>query len=91
MKPVFKCDYCKFMGTEEEVREHEPKCEDNYDKRSCHTCIHKRTNTKDCKIFYECLAGVEIPKGRYFEFCDKYERKEKIEPLFNTFSGLFGW
>ena len=37
MKPVFKCDYCQFMGTEEEVSEHEPKCFDNYDRRSCYT------------------------------------------------------
>ena len=26
MKPVFKCEYCQFMGTEEEVSEHELNC-----------------------------------------------------------------
>lgn len=34
MKPVFKCDYCNFVGTQEEVEKHEPTCIDNYDKRA---------------------------------------------------------
>ena len=41
MKPVFKCDYCDKMGTEEEIREHEEKCTENYDKKSCYTCKHR--------------------------------------------------
>ena len=31
MQPVFKCEYCRFMGTEEEVKKHEAECVDNYD------------------------------------------------------------
>ena len=54
MKPVFKCDYCSKMGTEEEIREHEPKCFDNYDRRSCFTCIHKTMKTNDKQLCYEC-------------------------------------
>ena len=88
MKPVFKCDYCSKMGTEEEIREHEPKCTDNYDRKNCHTCIHKKIKT--CGQVenwgYECKAGKEIPDGKMFEFCEYYERKEMPSNL----SGLFG-
>ena len=91
MKPVFKCDYCSKMGTEEEIREHEPKCFDNYDRRSCFTCIHKTMKTKDKQWYYECKAGVQIPEGKFFEFCPQYERKEKPETITNLFGDLFGF
>lgn len=90
MQPVFKCDYCKFIGTEEEVREHEPQCIDNYDRRNCYTCVHKRTKPKDGKWVYECEADYEIPEGKIFEFCPKYERKENNNILTDLFGGLFG-
>ncbi len=87
MKPVFKCDYCSKMGTEEEIREHEPKCFDNYDRRSCYTCKHK--TLKDCN--YDCKVGVEIPEGKLIEFCGSYERKEKyVNPLSGLFGNMFG-
>lgn len=92
MKPVFKCDYCSKMGTEEEIREHEPICTDNYDRRSCYTCVHKNIgrNSKG-DLRYECKAGQEIPEGKIFEFCRSYERKESTGHLFsNLFGGLFG-
>jgi len=87
MKPVFKCDYCSEMGTKEEIKEHEPKCFNNYDRRSCFTCVHKRTKIEDKQWHYECKIGVEIPEGKFFEFCETYERKEKsnnfLDNLFN--------
>ena len=92
MKPVFKCDYCSKMGTEEEIKEHEPKCFDNYDRRSCYTCKHKTlkgATFKDCS--YECKVGVEIPEGKFFEFCESYERKEKSDTVTNLFGDLFGF
>ena len=90
MKPVFKCDYCDKMGTEEEISEHEPKCYDNYDRKSCFTCIHKRTKSKNNDWVYECEAGIDIPEGKFFEFCSKYEHKEKADSLFgNLFGDLF--
>lgn len=88
MKPVFKCEYCDFMGTEEKVKEHEPTCIDNYDRKSCYTCRHK--DIKNIKQF-SCACGNEIPENKIFEFCPQYERKEKPEyPLTNLFGGLFG-
>ena len=86
MKPVFKCDYCKFMGTKEEVEKHEPECIDNYDKRSCLTCKYRKCNNATS---YECTNGKEIPEGKIFQFCESYERKEKTE--FNKFfDNVFG-
>lgn len=92
MKPVFKCDYCSKMGTEEEIREHEPKCFDNYDRRSCFTCTHKTLKSiANNRCSYECKVGVEIPEGKLIEFCGSYERKEKIDnPLSVLFPNIFG-
>lgn len=91
MKPVFKCDYCSKMGTEEEIREHEPKCFDNYDRRSCFTCIHKKIKPNSKMCYYECEVGKEIPEGKIFEFCESYERKEKADnPLSGIFGNIFG-
>lgn len=92
MKPVFKCDYCNFMGTEEEVKEHEPTCMDNYDRRSCYTCQHRgriRIVNNLCK--YECDKEIDIPEGKLVEFCHLYERKEKSDsPFGDLTTALFG-
>ena len=92
MKPVFKCDYCEFMGTEEEVKEHEPTCIDNYDKRSCYTCQHRgRLSMVNGLVKYECGKEVDIPEGKIFEFCKSYERKEKHNyPYSNLINSMFG-
>lgn len=88
MKPVFKCEYCSKMGTEEEIREHEPNCVDNYDKKSCDTCVHRDINIQ--KQWYDCKLGVEISKGKIYLFCDTYERKEKINDIGDLFGNWFG-
>lgn len=91
MKPVFKCDYCNFMGTEEEVKEHEPICTDNYDRKSCYTCIHRdKIKYTEYGWTYECKEGINIPANHVYEFCSKYERKEKPKYSFN-FNNPFGW
>jgi hypothetical protein len=96
MKPVFKCDYCKFMGTEEEVREHEPICTDNYDRKSCYTCVHKQYKPREKQWCYECKAGKEIPEGQQFVNCDMYEWDEvdhthsNPTAFNNLFGGIFG-
>ena len=98
MKPVFKCDYCNFMGDETQVKEHELTCFDNYDRKSCYTCAHKTTKCsrnveKDKAMWiYECKRGIEIPEGKIYEFCGGYERKEptKYSDLGNIFESFFG-
>jgi hypothetical protein len=65
------------MGTEEEIREHEPICADNYDRKSCYTCVHKQLTQEEKQWYYKCKLGKEIPKGKIFEYCPQYERREK--------------
>ena len=85
MKPVFKCDYCSKMGTEEEIREHESMCTDNYDRKSCYTCAHRSMRLKDKTWCYQCEAGKEVQEGKVFEFCDSYKRRIII-----SLDNLFG-
>lgn len=73
MKPVFKCDYCDFMGVESEVKKHEVECPGNYTRRSCYTCKHRGYTS----LNFTCACGREIPDGKIYEFCPKYEREEK--------------
>ena len=88
MKPVFRCEYCNFIEVEEKVKEHELTCMDNYTKRSCYTCAHK--TFKSIKQF-GCACGKEIPEGCVFEYCDKYERKEKRDyDISDIFGSMFG-
>lgn len=78
------------MGTEEEIREHESKCPENHDKRSCLTCEHKRTTYRDGKYNYECEIDITIPEGMMYEFCKSYKRKEKTGNIVHDlFGGLF--
>lgn len=88
MKPVFKCDYCDFMDVEDKVKEHEITCVGNYTRQSCFTCVHK-----SYKNIHQlnCACGIEVPEDKIYEFCPKYERKEKTEISFdNLFGELFG-
>lgn len=88
MRPVFKCEYCNFMSTEDKVNEHETNCIENYTRRSCFTCKHRGYKNLNQ---LECACGREIPKEKIWEFCPQYERKEKSEtPLSNLFGGMFG-
>lgn len=88
MKQVFKCDYCNFMGTQEEVEKHESTCFDNYDRKSCYTCEYR--TFKNLKQF-GCTCGKEIPEGKLIEFCPEYKRKEKSDnPFGDIIGGIFG-
>lgn len=91
MNLVYKCDYCRFMGSKEEVAEHEPSCMDNYDRRSCFTCQHRgKLSMLNNLVKYECGKGIDIPAGKIFEFCKSYERKEKSKyPHTDFWKGLF--
>ena len=89
MKPAYKCDYCKFIGTKEEVKEHEQKCTDNYDRRNCYTCEHKHLVNLSK---YSCDCGVELEENQIMEFCKHYKRKESKTPyLFDNIFGSFNF
>ncbi len=91
MKQLFRCEYCDFTGTDEEVIQHEEKCFHNYTKKSCSTCNHKETKG----LNYKCTAGKDIPDGQMYVGCDKYEWDEKDHvcrlnsPFHNLFGGIF--
>ena len=89
MKPVFKCEYCDFMGTEEQVEKHEDTCFNNYNKRSCLTCKHKEIVKWNQ---YGCKCGNNIPENQIYEFCRDYDREEQKETkaFDDIFGGLFG-
>ena len=89
MKPVYRCEYCDHMGTEDEVREHEIKCYYNYNRKSCWTCKHRDHSNL---MMFKCLLGTEIPAGHMIEYCGKYENDGKGAPKTSSdiFRGLFG-
>lgn len=92
MRPVFKCDYCKFMGAEEEVKAHELECMDNYDRKSCYTCQNRgKLSIVNKLVKYECCKGIDIPEGKIFEFCGSYKRRENPPDVVSHFmTDLFG-
>lgn len=93
MKPVYKCDYCSFMGTAEEVKEHEQQCTENYDMMNCFTCKHRgKICMENGKIKYECEKGIDVPAGCVNAFCKGYEQKEKLPSIANaeSFFRYFG-
>ena len=70
MRPIYRCEYCDFTGTEEEELTHEEKCIKNYNKKSCFTCKHCETDgIKSVK----CKLGTEIAEDKYYENCPKHE------------------
>lgn len=79
------------MGTEEEIKEHEPKCTDNYDRRSCYTCTHKKFVSKNGSWIYECKADKVIPEGKLYEFYDSYKRKEASNDILGDLFGDLFW
>lgn len=87
MKPVFKCEYCNFIGTAEDVQEHEPNCTDNYNKKDCMTCKHCDMISLLTSI--KCNCGKEIPSGHVYTGCDKYERKESRVSLNDAIRGFW--
>lgn len=87
MKQVFKCDYCEFMGTEQEVEKHEVECVNNYSRRSCYTCRHRGYQG----LCFTCSNGVELPAGKLCEFCKQYDQEEKsTNPLDDLVNLMFG-
>lgn len=84
MKPVFRCDYCDFIGTEPEVKKHEIECSENYTRRSCFTCTHRGYSGFN----FTCDCGVDIPAGKIREFCPKYEKEESRKNPLDEFVNL---
>lgn len=86
MKPVFKCEYCNFIGTAEDVHEHESNCTDNYNKKDCMTCKHCDMSRLTA---IKCNCGKEISSGYMYTGCDKHERKESRVSLNDAIRGFW--
>ena len=84
MKPVFKCDFCDFIGVESDVKKHEEECTENYTRRNCFTCKHRAYSSLD----FICKCGLELPPGKMREFCPKYEREENRHDPLDDFMDL---
>lgn len=92
MKAVFKCDYCDFMGIEEEVKQHESECYHNYDLKSCTTCAYKKSypSKETLGLNFKCSCGLELPEGKMMINCKKHKREEDTDILNDLFGGLLG-
>lgn len=88
MKPVYKCDWCKTIGTEEEILEHEKTCTLNTNLHTCYTCANRKGLAT-----LECRVGIDIPKDSYIQHCDKWKEGEPLDlsnPMGNIFDMVFG-
>ena len=88
MKPVFKCEYCDKLGTEEDIAKHENECIYNYARRSCLTCRYAENKITK----FVCEKGHDIPEGHMFENCKSYDCLviDGIAKTADAFSSLFG-
>lgn len=91
MKPLFICEFCGEIGTEEEISKHESECIYDYTKRSCFTCKH----SENLIVRIKCKLGKEIPEGKIWEQCPSYEKEDKSYTNINKpqrssiFGGIF--
>ncbi len=83
MKPIYRCDFCGILDTEDKMREHEAVCNYNPLNKTCYTCKHyyrKGNGWQKCEM---CNAGVfnNSPLTKISEMdlniphkqCEKYE------------------
>lgn len=56
MKPVFKCEYCNFIGTKETVEEHEKICINNPAVKWCQNCMYARENPYTISFGFDAAA-----------------------------------
>lgn len=88
MKQLFRCDYCDFTGTKQEVSKHEKECIKNPNLKSCITCKHCSNWITGVK----CKLNKEIEEGKYIQHCSIYEQGEPSmdSPFGQVFGNLFG-
>ena len=88
MKQLFRCDYCDFTGTEQEVCKHERECPKNHTLKGCMTCKH----CSQMATYVTCKLGKEIEEGKYIVNCSSYDRGEPSDdsPFSKIVGKLFG-
>ena len=87
MRPLYRCDYCDFTGTEDEVKSHEEGCIKNHTLKGCFTCAHCNT---DGFSSITCMAGRDIPDGHMIQGCYLYAKGSvEVSGIMKVFSDLF--
>lgn len=56
MKQVFKCEYCRFIGTKKEVKDHEEVCINNPAVKCCQNCRYARENPYTISFGFDTAA-----------------------------------
>lgn len=72
MKPVFKCEYCNFIGTEKEIEEHEKVCINNPDVKCCQNCRYAYEDT------YAITSGFDKPTPKYICMYRPYTNNSNV-------------
>lgn len=86
MKQIYKCEYCNYIGTKEDLEKHERDCIYNYNNKNCTTCL----NATYVGLNVECKHGKDIPIGKMYMNCELYERKEnRTISLNDSISGVY--
>lgn len=84
MVALYRCSYCDFIGSMEEVAAHEVECFKNPNNRGCMTCAH----CSKMMTYVKCKKGKEIEEGKYIQQCPLYEDGQPTND--SIFGNLFG-
>ena len=86
MKPIYRCDFCSILDTEDKMREHEAVCNYNPLNKTCYTCKHYYRKGNGWQKSEMCNAGVfnnslltkisEMDLNIPHKQCEKYEHGE---------------
>lgn len=83
MKPIYRCDFCGILDTEDKMREHEAVCNYNSLNKTCYTCKHYYCKDYGWQKCETCNAGLfnnstmtkvmEMDLNIPHKQCEKYE------------------
>lgn len=89
MISLYKCDYCNFIGSEEEVYKHENICEHNPSRLNCSSCQYSSFKTMKQ---YKCTLRPEreIPENQEFINCPDHSIREYPHTMKDIMGNIFG-
>lgn len=74
MKEVFRCDYCNYIGTKEEVEEYEKVCLNNPDVKCCYNCQYAYENPYIVSVGL-CINHTQNINQMYYTLESLYQKK----------------
>jgi len=78
MKEACLCDYCKRVGTKEEIIEHEDYCVFNPENKTCYTCKNSIKDTSCSGFYIDCKIGFNFKDARDNGNCKGWEWEDDI-------------